>query len=630
MSSDQVMVQGIDTDGNSHTYGLRSDGSLHMFGQSSDMSGAGNRALVQGIDGLGQLRAYVLQGDGSLSMLNADLFIGMSGAGNRALVQGIDGLGQPRAYVLQGDGSLSLLNADLFIAMSGAGNLDLVQGLDGPGQPRAYVLQGDGSLSMLNADHFIGMSGAGNLDLVQWKDCKGQARAYVRQGDKVWNLLDAEQFNLNPLPITVRTVLRLPSPAGGQQYATFSSHNQKVISNAHGYFMTYLTKWQLDAMGNIENNDWELAQSTDGGNSWQVLYRETGVDTRAPAIETDEKNNIYLTLGVSYGGPARFLAFGLSRDNEYRLVNNMQLQNGWCDKFCMLFDPIRKQIYYVPGGLNNADVHFYILDLDGQLKRPPFSIVKAGPKYNEYTNPVNLEYPLLSLDEAGTLHMAWTVQAFPSTPPPSYTYRTIRHMLSQDGGLTWQNLSGEMLPLPVLADDPRTECIVSDNEIGKQKTWLANELARSKKIHFLYNALDPQDGSVVRQHYVRFADEIGKDGSPAQPDKNTSPFKGGDIEISASHKGGFFASRSSSQNALLYCISLTSTGDLACLRSEDNGDSWHDHAIGIDGVAEPDIWFVGGSREITSDGYVIGSFTTDNAPKGKVYFFKFLAPLRHS
>ncbi len=627
MSSDQVMVQGIDTDGNSHTYGLRSDGSLHMFGQSSDMSGAGNRALVQGIDGQGQPRPYVLQGDGSLSMLNADHFKGMSGAGNRALVTGDR---RPRAAAqLCPTGQRRPEYARRRPVQRhergwepGAGTGDRRPRAAAPLCPTGQRRPEHARRRPVQRHERGREPRFGTVERLQ-----GCIATYVRQGDKVWNLLDAEQFNLNPLPITVKSVLRLPSPPGEQQYATFHSHNQKVMSNAHGCFMTYLTRWQVDAHG-IENNDWELAQSIDGGNNWQVLYRETGVNTRPPAIETDETNNIYLTLGVSFEGPARCLVFASSEHIEYRLVYNTQLPNGWCDKFCMLLDPIRKQLYYVPGGLNLADVQFYILNLDGQLKHPPFSIVKVGPKYNEYTDPVNLEYPLLTLDEAGTLHMAWTVQAWLPGPPPSYTYRTIRHMLSQDGGLTWRNLGGAELPLPVLADDPRTECIVSDNEIGKGSTWLANQLAHSKKIHFLYNAKAP-DGSAV-QHYVRFDGEIAIDGSPAEPDRNTTPFKGDDIEISASHKGGFFASRSSSPVAPLYCTSLTITGDLACLRSEDNGDSWHDHAIGIDGIAETDIWWLGGCHEITSDGYVIGSFSTDNKPKGKVYFFKFLAPLRHS
>lgn len=64
---------------------------------------------------------------------------------------------------------------------------------------------------------------------------------------------------------------------------------------------------------------------------------------------------------------------------------------------------------------------------------------------------------------------------------------------------------------------------------------------------------------------------------------------------------------------------------LACLRSDDNGATSHDHAH-----SEPfrRPYSVGGCREITPDGFIIGSFTDVTAEKkdgglgGRVHFFR--------
>jgi len=62
--------------------------------------------------------------------------------------------------------------------------------------------------------------------------------------------------------------------------------------------------------------------------------------------------------------------------------------------------------------------------------------------------------------------------------------------------------------------------------------------------------------------------------------------------------------------------------------SEDNGDTWHDYAR-TDGVFG--LYSLGGCRQITEDGYIIGTFTdqagsnltTDR--KSKVHFFRIKA-----
>ncbi len=55
--------------------------------------------------------------------------------------------------------------------------------------------------------------------------------------------------------------------------------------------------------------------------------------------------------------------------------------------------------------------------------------------------------------------------------------------------------------------------------------------------------------------------------------------------------------------------------------SDDNGDTWRDYAVS-EAVINP--YAIGGCREVTADGWIIGSFT-DQTPEGggKVYIFPY-------
>ena len=59
----------------------------------------------------------------------------------------------------------------------------------------------------------------------------------------------------------------------------------------------------------------------------------------------------------------------------------------------------------------------------------------------------------------------------------------------------------------------------------------------------------------------------------------------------------------------------------SCLASDDNGTTWRDHALSepLDG-----LYALGGSRAVTTDGFVIGSFTQSPSTGGgsKVYFLR--------
>src|SRR4051794_24896413 len=48
-------------------------------------------------------------------------------------------------------------------------------------------------------------------------------------------------------------------------YATFQSHNQKVVSNSHGIFITYVRS----AAESYMSQNWLLAGSTNGGRTFE-------------------------------------------------------------------------------------------------------------------------------------------------------------------------------------------------------------------------------------------------------------------------------------------------------------------------------------------------------------------------
>ena len=59
--------------------------------------------------------------------------------------------------------------------------------------------------------------------------------------------------------------------------------------------------------------------------------------------------------------------------------------------------------------------------------------------------------------------------------------------------------------------------------------------------------------------------------------------------------------------------------------SHDNGQTWHDFARSPGGF---NVYSIGGARQISSDGYIMGTFTDQQGSnltperKSKVYFFK--------
>ncbi len=357
-------------------------------------------------------------------------------------------------------------------------------------------------------------------------------------------------------------------------YGTFQSHNQKVLANAGGIFMTHLRSRNEPYTA----QQWRLSRSTDGGKTFTTLYEATH-GTHPPVIETDEHDNVYLVRSEFTDGNAYLHAF-LAADG-YAKPRVTPIPRGAAQKVALCYDRGRKQLYYA------SHNRFDVIALDGTV-RSSVQLFQNGKN-------AEMQYPTLCMDADGVLHLAWT-----SVAHGRYLYWSIHFMQSPDGGATWRNADGAALLTPIVADDTGPGQRVSLDDEFEAQTWLSNFLVRGGKAHFLYLArTDPS-----RQHYVRYDLNTGKrelDVSPA--------FKGETIALHG--LDGFFAASEST----LYCVGHTADQRIGCLASDDNGRTWRDHAIS---ETVESLYALGGCRAVTADGFVIGSFTSASTTEAKV------------
>ncbi|MGI8603182.1 MAG: BNR-4 repeat-containing protein [Verrucomicrobiales bacterium] len=368
-------------------------------------------------------------------------------------------------------------------------------------------------------------------------------------------------------------------------YGTFQSHNQKVLANGNGIFMSHIRSRNEPYTA----QQWRLSRSTDGGKTFQTIHEATHA-TNPAVLETDEQANLYLARPDFLDGNS-YLYFFAAAD-EYGKPRVTPIPGSAAGKFAMAYDAARRQLYYC-----SQNHTFHVVGLDGKVKQST-TLMKAGKH-------ALMQYPLLCLDNAGTLHLAWTTSL-----PERYLYWDIHYAKSQDGGVTWQKMDGAPLALPIIADDSGPADRISLDDEFEVHTWLSSFLVRDGKAHFLYLA----QKTPAEQHYVRY------DLKTARREQDITPrFKGDAIELSG--LDGFFAASPSA----LYCVGHTPDGRVGCLASKDNGRTWIDHAVSR---KIEKLYALGGFRAVTADGYVIGSFTdnltssTDTAGTAKVYFFR--------
>ena len=372
-------------------------------------------------------------------------------------------------------------------------------------------------------------------------------------------------------------------------YATFQSHNQKVVSNRRGYFMAYLRSRNEEYTA----QQWRLIWSQDGGQNWRILHEATNA-TNPAVLETDQADNIYLVRpdwgDAKWSSNKSFLYRFLASDDYSKPVIT-EIPGSVHGKYAMEIDEPRGQLYYF-----SANNTFHVIGLDGVVRRAVTLLQPGTHAWLQYTN--------LDLDTDGTLYAGWTTQK-----KDVYLYWDIHCIRSPDGGLTWQKLDGTPLQPPLVADDSGPTDLISSPEEFEVHTWLWSLLAKGGKLHFTYQAQFPD---AARQRYVRYDLRTGK------PDVDIAPNFGGET-LPMCRLDGFFASDNRQPKSTLYCVGNASAtaNRVTCIMSDDNGATWHDYAQS--GNSFVGLYAIGGCRQPTADGYVIGSFTERGS---KVHFLK--------
>lgn len=367
-------------------------------------------------------------------------------------------------------------------------------------------------------------------------------------------------------------------------YATFQSHNQKVVFNDRGIFLAYIRS-RNEA---YSAQEWRLMQSTDNGASFSLVYGGVHA-TNPPVLETDSKNNLYLIHPDFITGDAYLYRFSATEEYANPAIN--VLTKGAAGKYAMAIDETRNRLYYMA---HNG--RFFRLDLDGALLYEAL-ILKDGPH-------AALQYPSLCVDAAGRLFLGWT-----TVKHNEYLYWDIHALMSMDQGQTWRRPGGDAVDLPAVSDDTGPAPRISLEDETNYHTWLANMAVHQEKLHFLYLA----QTQPARQHYVRYDLATGKEEVRIQPE-----FKGETLAIKS--LDGFFSSPG--EDGPIYCVG-SHEGRVVCLVSRENGAVWHDHAISSETF---NVYALGGCRRLTKSGDIIGAFT-DTASytsegNAKVYFFR--------
>jgi len=378
-------------------------------------------------------------------------------------------------------------------------------------------------------------------------------------------------------------------------YATFQSHNQKVVSNRQGLFITYVRESNNDYTA----QQWRLVHSTDGGRSFATVMEETRA-TSAPAIETDKQGTLFFAHPDFQDGNA-YLSRLDSLNDTPRVTT---LVGGSAGKYCLALDEPRKQLYYFA---HNGT--FHIVGVDGHIRKNTRLLAHGEHAY--------LQYPHLTLGRDRTLYAAWTTEK-----RGEYLYRSIHAMKSADGGETWTTLEGRPLKPPIVGDDSGPATQISRADELDAHSWLSAFMAKDGKLHFVYWAkTTPQ-----RQRYLRY------DGATGKREIDLEPLFQNRKMAEPNDSGVLVANRSVPNSTLYFVSTIEDRKRLACLASDDNGQTWREYAISQQAFKHR-VYSIGAAREITNDGWIVGTFTdvVEGAETyyeqnfGKVYFFRIKA-----
>jgi len=236
--------------------------------------------------------------------------------------------------------------------------------------------------------------------------------------------------------------------------ATYQSHNQKVVANAYGIFMTHIHKQECcDSKGNCCDakdplcfdptpfvgscrdagrdhiSTWRLSRSVNGGVTFTTIYEGTH-GTGPPALETDSRGNIYLAHTNYFQGGQNTYVMRFLASNDFQNPTSTTLTGAWGGKFAMEIDEARGQLYF----FSNAN-KFFRVRLSDLAILAEYQLTRDGIN-------ANMHYPHLYLDDNGHLYLAWTTAIVTNDPEKRPPYRSIHFMRSLDGGATWMKPNG--------------------------------------------------------------------------------------------------------------------------------------------------------------------------------------------
>jgi hypothetical protein len=373
-------------------------------------------------------------------------------------------------------------------------------------------------------------------------------------------------------------------------YATFQSHNQKVVQNDNGIFMTYLIDYDDQWMGR-----WRLVRSTDGGMTFQEVYTSPVVSSKTACIETDEHNNILAVCGDEGQTGNPFLFHRFLAEKDYQEPEIFKINFAASGKYSMFYDQDSGEAYL----FNHYGKLFVINATTGEVLRRREVVDFQGEN-------ATTQYPHVYKDQDGILHHAWT-----TSHKDHYLYWDIHYAQSTNGGRTWTTANGTTLFSPFPPDNTgKADQIILPDEF-EYHTWLSNMIIKDGKAHFAYLAQNPDS----RQHYVCL------DLATGRIDRRIQPSWGGET-VDIEGLDGFFATGPGTSP--LYYVGRASGSRIGVIVSHDNGDTWEDLAL-----SEPisgGIYSIGGFREIARDDHIIGSFTSQTGTRGDPYFFRVKVP----
>ena len=150
------------------------------------------------------------------------------------------------------------------------------------------------------------------------------------------NAAQAEGESVMPGRTTVE-IARIDGEATG--YATFQSHNQKIVANRNGIFTAHIRSRNEEYTA----QEWRLSRSVDGGETFAVVYEATHA-TNPPVLETDREGNIYLMRVDFVDGNAYLYRFAAADDYAEPVVTTVP--GGAAGKYSMFLDQGRKQLYF--------------------------------------------------------------------------------------------------------------------------------------------------------------------------------------------------------------------------------------------------------------------------------------------